>query len=75
METILEFGLRAVAYLLLEIVFGTLFYWSGWPWVKLLTLGRYPRSGWRSGSRESVYVACAGGGFWALLLMPAFGQF
>ena len=31
METILEFGLRAVAYLLLEIVFGTLFYWSGWP--------------------------------------------
>lgn len=75
MDTLLELGARFIGYLLAEIIFGTLFYWLGWPWVKLLSLGQYPRQRWGSGTREETYVACVGGCFSALALMAALGQF
>ena len=75
MDTLFALGLRFIVNLLVEVVLGTFFYWSGWPWVKRLTLGRYPRRGWRSGSRESVYVACVGACLWALAMLAKLGQF
>jgi len=35
--------LRGVGYLLVEILYGTICYWVGWPICRVLTLGRYPR--------------------------------
>jgi len=35
--------LRGVGYLLVEILYGTICYWIGWPICRLLTLGNYPR--------------------------------
>lgn len=58
-----------------ELILGTLCYWLGWPWVKLFSLGRYPRHGWRSGHREEVYVQCVGGVISVLAMMAALGQF
>jgi len=45
-ELIEEIGkgfLRGVGYLLVEILYGTICYWVGWPICRVLTLGRYPR--------------------------------
>lgn len=75
MDGILELTLRMLGYLLAEIVFGTLFYWLGWPWVKLLSLGKYPQQRWCIGTRENTYVACVGVGISVLALMAALGQF
>ncbi|WP_339411536.1 hypothetical protein [Pseudomonas sp. EA_35y_Pfl2_R5] len=36
-------GLAVLAEVLLELVFGYLFYASGWLMLRLLTLGNYPR--------------------------------
>ena len=36
-------GLSVIAEVILELVFGYLFYASGWLVLRLLTLGRYPR--------------------------------
>ncbi|MCZ4324316.1 hypothetical protein [Pseudomonas anguilliseptica] len=36
-------GLAVLAEVVLELVFGYLFYASGWLVLRLLTLGRYPR--------------------------------
>ncbi len=75
MEEILALGIRALGYVLVELFFGTLCYWLGWPWVKLFTLGKYPRHGWLSGRREEIYVECVGLAVLALGLMAALGQF
>lgn len=58
-----------------DFLLGTLCYWLGWPWVKLFTLGRYPRHGWRSGHREEIWVQCVGLLVAVLGMMAAFGQF
>lgn len=75
MEEILALGVRALGYVLVELFFGTLCYWTGWPWVKLFTLGKYPRHGGLSGRREGIYVRCVGLAVLALVLMAALGQF
>lgn len=71
--------LALIAYLLAEfvgeLILGTLCYWLGWPWVKLFSLGKYPRHGWRSGHREEIYVQCVGGAVSVLALMAVLGQF
>lgn len=71
--------LALVGRLLVEVIgdflLGTLCYWAGWPWVKLFTLGKYPRHGWLSGRREEIYVQCVGLGMLALGLMAVLGQF
>ena len=75
MDEILAFAVRVLGYLFGELIFGTLCYWLGWPWVKLFTLGRYPRHGWLSGRREKTHVQCVGLAVLALGLMAALGQF
>lgn len=42
MESLLALAARFLVDLLGELILGTLFYWLGWPWVKLFTLGSIP---------------------------------
>lgn len=74
-EQILSLIARLLADILGDFLLGTLFYWLGWPWVKLFTLGKYPRHGWRSGHREEGWVQGVGILVLALGLMAALGQF
>ncbi len=44
---------------------GMFFFYLGWPFVKLLTYGKYPAESnvlniFKKGTRESGYVACVG---------------
>ena len=75
MEQILGLVGRLFVEIIGELFFGTLCYWTGWPWVKLFTLGKYPRHGGLSGRREGIYVRCVGLAVLALVLMAALGQF
>lgn len=75
MEAVLGFLVRLLVEVIGELFFGTLCYWLGWPWVKLITLGKYPRHGWLSGRREETYVQCVGVAVLALGLMAVLGQF
>ncbi len=43
-EEIAKGFLRGIGYILLEILFGTVCYWVGWPICKIVTLGKYPSS-------------------------------
>ena len=72
---LLAFAARLLAEFVGELILGTLCYWLGWPWVKLFSLGKYPRHGWRSGHREEIYVQCVGGAVAVLAMMAALGQF
>jgi len=75
MEHVLALLARFFAEVLGELILGSLFYWLGWPWVKLCTLGRYPRHGWLSGRREETYVQCVGLAVLVLALLIVLGQF
>lgn len=75
METVLGFLVRLLVEIIGDLILGTLFYWLGWPWVKLFTLGRYPRHGWLSGRREETYVQCVGLAVLVLALLVVLGQF
>jgi hypothetical protein len=44
MEVIVELLSTYVRILVVEILFGTVFYWVGWPVCKAVTFGRYPNS-------------------------------
>ncbi|WP_143068491.1 hypothetical protein [Azotobacter beijerinckii] len=74
MEEIATFVFRLIGNVISEIILGTFFYWLGWPFVKLATLGKYPRKGWRESSREEVYVACVGMLAFAIVIMAFLGQ-
>ena len=67
--------LRFLGYVITEIVLGTFFYAIGWPFVKVATLGKYPKREWLSGSQKEAYVCCVGIVVFAALLMAALGQF
>ena len=75
MDAILELTVRCIGYVLLDVVFGTLLYWLGWPVVKLISLGRYPRQPSNQESREAVYVSCVGLAIGLLGMMATLGQF
>ena len=66
---------RFIGYVVSELIFGAVFYFIGWPSVKLATLGRYPVKGWLSGSREETYVCCVGVVVFVIVLMAVLGQF
>ncbi|CAN7163335.1 hypothetical protein LJR071_000206 [Pseudomonas sp. LjRoot71] len=75
MEELLSLAARFFGYLVTEIILGTFFYAIGWPFVKVATLGKYPKNEWLSGSRNEAYVCCVGILVFALLLMALLGQF
>ncbi|TRX74963.1 hypothetical protein [Pseudomonas mangiferae] len=60
MEDVVVAVLRGVLYVVMEVVVRTVFYWIGWPFVKLFSLGRYPRRGWMSDSFEEACTCLAG---------------
>ncbi|HBO3866481.1 TPA: hypothetical protein L4T44_005354 [Pseudomonas aeruginosa] len=74
MEEIATLIFRFIGYVLSEIILGTFFYWLGWPFVKLATLGKYPQKGRKENSREEIYVACVGMAAFAIVIMAALGQ-
>lgn len=63
-EGLVKVFLRAVVYVVGQIIFEGIFYYSGWPFVKIMTLGRYPkgrtRHGWKSESYEGIWTSCVG---------------
>ena len=75
MEELLSLALRFIGYFITEILLGTFFYAIGWPFVKVATLGKYPKSEWLSGSTREAYVCCVGIVILAIALMTVLGQF
>ncbi|MGR2741005.1 hypothetical protein ACUY1T_21365 [Billgrantia sp. Q4P2] len=63
-EALVKAFLRAVVYIVGQIIFEVIFYYVGWPFVKVMTLGRYPkghaRNGWKSESYEGIWTSCVG---------------
>jgi len=55
---------RAIAYIFGQLIFEFLFYYIGWPFVKIITLGKYPKGkkayGWHIESREGIWVSFVG---------------
>jgi hypothetical protein len=35
---------RGIGYILAELFFGFVCYWTGWPFCKIITMGRYPKA-------------------------------
>lgn len=75
MDEIALLLLRLIAYLIIEVIIGTILYWLGWPFVKLVTWGRYPKRKWAIDSVESNCVVAAGLAAWVMGVMAALGQF
>ena len=74
MEELLGLTARFFGYLVTEILLGTFFYALGWPFLKVATLGRYPKNEWLSGSRNEAYVCCVGLVVFVLFVMAILGQ-
>lgn len=68
--------MRVLGWFLEPIVFellGRLLYWIGWPFMRLLSLGRYPRRG-PADNTESILTGCLGLVVVVLVLLWATGQ-
>lgn len=74
MTEVLTFLGRALAYLLLEVIFRCVFYWLGWPIVKLASRGQFPKGDWRSENTERNWVCAVGIAAVALFVMLLWGQ-
>lgn len=75
MDEILALLVRQLGQLLGELLLGRIFYFVGWPLVKLATLGRYPSPARNSHSRQEIYVTCIGLAATVVAMMAALGQF
>lgn len=75
MDELFSLLFRFLSYVIMELVLGTFFYAVGWPFVKVATLGKYPKREWLSGSRSEAYVCCIGLFVFAISLIAALGQF
>ncbi|MDH0731002.1 hypothetical protein N5F23_00245 [Pseudomonas sichuanensis] len=60
MAEVLAFLGKAFTNLFREIIFWLFFYWLGWPVVKMVSLGRHPKSDWRSETTERNWVSAVG---------------
>ena len=74
MDELLSPILRFLGYVVSELLLGTFFYAIGWPFVKAVTLGKYPKHEWLSGSKNEAYVCCVGIFVFSISLMAALGQ-
>ena len=75
MDELFSSILRFLGYVVSELLLGTVFYAIGWPFVKIATLGKYPKREWLSGSKNEAYVCCVGILVFSILLMAVLGQF
>ena len=75
MEELIGVLARFLGSIISELIFGTVFYFIGWPFVKVATWGNYPANGWLNGSKEEAYVCCVGIVVFAITLMAVLGQF
>jgi hypothetical protein len=75
MDEILALLVRLLGQLLGELLLGRIFYFIGWPFVKLATLGKYPSKRRDSHSRQEIYVVCVGIAVSVVALMASLGQF
>lgn len=75
MDELITLLFRFLSYVIMELVLRTFLYAVGWPFVKVATLGKYPKREWLSGSRSESYVCCVGLFVFAISLMAALGQF
>jgi len=55
---------RSIAWVFTRLLFEYIFYAIGWPFVKIITLGTYPKGkqefGWYSESREGTWTSMLG---------------
>ena len=75
MDEIPALLVRLLDQLLGELLLGRIFYCIGWPFVKLVTLGKYPGKHRDSHSRQEIYATCVGLAVSAVALMASLGQF
>ena len=75
MEELFSLLIRFAGYVVIDLLIGRFFYAIGWPFVKVATIGRYPREKWASDSRPETYVCCVGAVIFVFSIMAALGQF
>lgn len=74
-DSLFEFIARSLSWLG-EFIFHTICYLVGWPFVKLLTLGRYPSAGaWKTTRPEAGWTCALGLTVMVVVMMAALGQF
>jgi len=56
LDAIAEVVVRAVGWLIVDVILTNIFYWPGWLFLKVLTLGRYPPSSSTPHKREFVAI-------------------
>lgn len=71
--------LRGIGYILAEVFFGFICYWTGWPFCKIITLGKYPKAPnnnylEKEGSSE-VWCSLLGLSIWLFLGLYFLGAF
>jgi len=75
-EEVAKGFLRGIGYILVEILFGTVCYWVGWPICKIVTVGKYPSSDQivylDNGYNRSKGFWCSGVGFLVILFTALF---
>jgi hypothetical protein len=54
LDTIAELAGRAVAHVVIELLFVGIFYWPGWLILRVVTIGRYPPPQTQPHNREFV---------------------
>lgn len=54
LDAIAEVAVRAVGRLIVDLILTGIFYWPGWLFLRVLTLGRYPPSKATPHNREFV---------------------
>lgn len=67
LDAVAEVVVRAVGWLVVDVILTKIFYWPGWLFLKAMTFGRYPPSGTTAHTRE--FVALFG---LAIILIAAF---
>ena len=54
LDALAEIVVRAVGYLVFEVIIVKIFYWPGWLILRVITLGRYPPAYEQSDHRQKV---------------------
>jgi hypothetical protein len=54
---------RGIGYILAELFFGYICYWTGWPFCKIISMGRYPKA-----SKNKHFAADQSSDVWCSLL-------
>ncbi|MFQ3251265.1 hypothetical protein [Glaciecola sp.] len=70
---------RAIGYLLAEVFFWFICYWTGWPVCKIITLGKYPKpkraDQWGQEQNSGLWCCLLGLAVWIVIGLYLLGAF